>query len=290
MKTSELITVASCTELYIKYRDNWSRRGLHEYAKSIYSENGEDGIVEQIFQEIGGGRGGYFVEFGAWDGQHLSNTKNLSANFHWTGLLLDGKFDNPEINLHQHYLTAENIVKLFTRYQVPYTFDLLSIDIDGNDIYLLKKILTTYRPRVIVCETNQLISPTMPYAITYDPSIYFDVNSRYFGASVAAFDDLTKKYSYVMIGQHDQNAFFITVEEATKLSSIIDSVGSVESLYKPRIPRWYLDSNGKEIELTKAVVEDLACKGSYPLDLHPIIEKSMKNFDVDGEFVLFSEK
>ena len=57
MKTSELITVSSCTELYKKYRGNWSRRGLHEYAKSIYSENGEDGIVEQIFLEIGGGEG-----------------------------------------------------------------------------------------------------------------------------------------------------------------------------------------------------------------------------------------
>ena len=61
----------------------------------------------------------------------------------------------------------------------------------------------------------------------------------------------------------------------------------MEYLFKPRIPRWYLDSKGNEIELTKDEVEDLACKGSYPLDLQPIIEKSMKNFDVDGEFVIF---
>ena len=54
MKTSELITVPSCTELYKKYRGNWTRRGLHEYAKSIYSEKGENGIVEHIILENGG--------------------------------------------------------------------------------------------------------------------------------------------------------------------------------------------------------------------------------------------
>lgn len=286
MKTSELITVASCRELYNKYRENWTRRGLNDYAFTKYCEYGEDGIVEKIFSEIGA-ESKYYVEFGAWDGQHLSNTLNLRENFNWTGLLLDGKFDNPAINLHQHYLTAENIVELFQKYSVPQKFDFLSIDIDGNDVYLLKSILGAYQPRVIVCETNQLISPKIACAVKYNPTIYFDVNSRYFGGSVKAFDDLCKQHSYVMVCQHDQNAFFVHADDVPKLTTKIEGLGSVEQLFKPRIPRWYKDASGKEIEFTKEYVEQLAFKGEAPAGLEPIIEKSMKNFDVDGEWVFF---
>lgn len=286
VKTSQLITIESCLELYENYRANWARRGLNEFADTKYCEYGEDGIVEKIFQEIGTASK-YYVEFGAWDGQHLSNTLNLRQNYNWTGLLLDGKFDNPEINLHQHYLTAENIVDLFQKYSVPKIFDFLSIDIDGNDVYLLKSILGAYRPRVIVCETNQLISPKISCAVKYNPTIYFDVNSRYFGGSVKAFDDLCKHYSYVMVCQHDQNAFFVHSDDISKLTTKIDGLGSVEELFKPRIPRWYSDVSGNEIEFTKEFVEQLAFKGEIPEGLKPIIEKSMKNFDVDGEWVFF---
>lgn len=227
----------------------------------------------------------YYVEFGAWDGRHLSNTLNLRENFGWSGLLLDGKFDDPKINLHQHYLTAENIVTLFQKYSVPEKFDLLSIDIDGNDFYILKSILSSYVPRVIVCETNQLISPKIACTVKYNPEIYFDVNSRYFGASVKAFDDLCKQHSYIMVCQHDQNVFFLHKDDLMKLDIEIDGIGLVDHLFKPRIPRWYLQPNGKEIEFSKEYVEQLAFNGLCPEGLEPIIKKTMKNLDYDGDWI-----
>lgn len=83
MITSELITLESCTALYYNYKDNWSKKGLSQYAKTIYCASGEDGIIEKIFSLIGGGK--YYVEFGAWDGCHLSNTYNLRKIFGWGG-------------------------------------------------------------------------------------------------------------------------------------------------------------------------------------------------------------
>ena len=80
MKTSELITVEACTQLYQDYRLNWARKGLNEFAETIHSENGEDGIVQKIFSDIGLG-GKFYVEFGAWDGVHLSNTCNLREKY-----------------------------------------------------------------------------------------------------------------------------------------------------------------------------------------------------------------
>ena len=49
MKTTELITLDSCTKLLSKYKVNWTRKGLNKYAKTIYCENGEDGIIQHRF-------------------------------------------------------------------------------------------------------------------------------------------------------------------------------------------------------------------------------------------------
>jgi hypothetical protein len=52
---------------------------LEKYKYNIYSQNGEDGIIEEVFKRLGLDEFNKFwvVEFGAWDGKHLSNTFNL---------------------------------------------------------------------------------------------------------------------------------------------------------------------------------------------------------------------
>tara|TARA_Y100001935_G_C17281180_1_gene497571 strand:- start:1118 stop:1249 length:132 start_codon:yes stop_codon:yes gene_type:complete len=43
---------------------------------------------------------------------------------------MDGGNENDAINLKKEFITAENINELFEKYNVPESFDLLSIDID----------------------------------------------------------------------------------------------------------------------------------------------------------------
>src|ERR1035438_6813941 len=64
------------------------RMSLLAYRKNSYSQFGEDGIIEEICYRLGI-KEGWFVEFGAWDGKHLSNTYNLLANKGWQGVLIE---------------------------------------------------------------------------------------------------------------------------------------------------------------------------------------------------------
>src|SRR5438132_14120482 len=69
---------------------------LQEYAKSVHSQYGEDGIIEKILETIGQ-QDRWCVEFGAWDGKHLSNTFNLIEHHGYSAVLIEGcsrKFQN----------------------------------------------------------------------------------------------------------------------------------------------------------------------------------------------------
>src|SRR5208283_2047561 len=61
---------------------------LIDFASNVYSQNGEDGIVEKIFSIIGP-NSKVCVEFGAWDGFHLSNSANLWSKKGWQGVLIE---------------------------------------------------------------------------------------------------------------------------------------------------------------------------------------------------------
>ena len=65
-------------------------------------------------------------------------------------------------------LRADHHVEaLFDRYAVPRDFDLLSIDIDGND-YWVWKAIERYRPRAVIVEYNVFFQPTVAKTIAYD--------------------------------------------------------------------------------------------------------------------------
>jgi hypothetical protein len=76
-----------------------------------------------------------------------------------------------EINLHKHYLFADNIVGIFQKYNVPLELDYLSVDMDSHDLWVAKAILEGgYRPRVITTEYNSNYPTNMSIA-QIDPTM-----------------------------------------------------------------------------------------------------------------------
>ena len=66
--------------------------------QKMYSQNGEDGVIQSIFAQ-NGVADQYFVEIGTEVGSE-TNTRNLRQNLCWNGLLMDGRYENKAIYLH----------------------------------------------------------------------------------------------------------------------------------------------------------------------------------------------
>jgi hypothetical protein len=184
--------------------------------KKVYSQTGEEGILQYIFENIGT-TNKFLVDFGAGDGIWLSNSKLLLDEHEFVGLRMDGNGTN---DVKKEFITRENILELFEKYEVPTDLDLLSIDIDGNDYWVLKEILTKHKPRVIVAEFNGCLPVGVSQTIAYNPSHTYQSND-YYGASFEAIKRLCKDY--------------VVVHESTNLNMFLihkDIIGDIE----PNVP------------------------------------------------------
>lgn len=203
------------------------------YEKRLISQNGEDGVLHKIFDLIGT-TDKYYIEFGAGKGHFCCNTKYLREKHGWKGLLLEGAYkDDPTINLHQEFITAENICELFRKYDVPIEFDLISIDIDRNDFYVWKALSSRYKPRVVVIESQSAFNSHEDKVIKYTAHAKWD-GSEYTGASILALFNLGRKLGYSLVYQESVgvNLFFIRDDIIEQLPVKFKDINNVEKLYR----------------------------------------------------------
>ena len=182
--------------------------------RRVHSQNGEDGVLEHLFGFVGAGPKNY-IEFGVMSGRE-TNTRHLRKAHGWRGLMMDGGYRKPSINLQQEMVNVSNVVGLFRKYGfAPETeLDLLSVDTDCYDYWLTETILSAgYRPRAIANEVNAALTLAPPAKISVPPpddpraggrsrcfgSSEADRLSSWFGGSVSAFSSLYQRYNYSMV-------------------------------------------------------------------------------------------
>jgi len=214
---------------------------LAKYEMSYYSADGEDGVTKYLL-EILGTTNKYFVEFGVGDATQC-NTRFLREQFNWHGLMMDRGFKDTNINLQQEYVTAENINVLLEKYNTPQSFDVLSVDIDYNDFYVLHELLKKYRPRIIIAEYNSTHLPDQDKIVIYDPTKTWD-GSNYFGASFRAFYNLGLRHGYTLVYAERAGVnLFLVCNEAIKSSNVeIKNVDDCNKIYMP--PTYGTGPNG----------------------------------------------
>ncbi len=145
---------------------------LYQLRYNNQSQDGEDGIIEKLI-ELEGIDKGFFCEFGAWDGRYLSNCYNLIKKG-WSGCFIEGdslRYKNLLKNVPQSeiikinaWVTAageNSLDNLLQRHKVSYV-DLLSIDIDGDDLLVWKGV-KKFVPKIVIVEYN----PTIPSDVLY---------------------------------------------------------------------------------------------------------------------------
>jgi hypothetical protein len=181
--------------------------------KKVYSQNGEDGIIATIFATIGT-TNKFYVEFGVEDGTEC-NTRRLKEQG-WGGIWMDsdGKEDDDPINktknrFYKQYIRADNILPLLSKYGAPKTMDFLSVDIDYNDLYVLHRILTKYKPRVICVEFNCHLR-CRDAVVVYTNNYFWD-RTNYYNAGIVPYQKLCDKFGYdlVYVDKNSVNLFFI---------------------------------------------------------------------------------
>lgn len=192
---------------------------LSDAGKNVYSQFGEDGILEVIFERLGKG-GRRCVEFGAWDGFHFSNTANLWTRG-WSGVLIEAREEryvqlkknvagHDCLCLHRKvgFRPPDRIEDILRQQGLPLEVDLLSIDIDGDDYYVFES-LEDLRPRVLCCEYN----PTFPPHLDLRP-----LPGNRFGCSPLSLVCLAESKGYRLVALTETNLFFVREEDARSFS------------------------------------------------------------------------
>lgn len=222
---------------------------LELYEKRIYSQNGEDGITMKLIETLilpylpkSKWDSGYFVEFGVEQGTEC-NTRIIRENYGWNGLHMDCCYENPSANLHKEYITRENIVALFEKYGVPAHIQVLSVDIDYNDFYVLYEILQKYECDIIICEYNATHLPDNDCVVRYDEHGSWDY-TNYFGASLLAYYKLGRYFGYSLVycESNGVNYFLVNDDVLKKTGVTFINMNKVAKLYRP--PKYGVGPNG----------------------------------------------
>lgn len=196
--------------------DSKANDWLLQFSKNITSTTGEDGILEKIFEIIPkSNNNNWCVEFCAGNGINFSNSYNLIVNKGWYSVQIEGdpiKYEelikthgeNPKViclNKYVSFSGADTLDNIFQKTSLPRSFDLLSIDIDGNDYYLWES-LEHFRPKVIVIEFN----PCIPNQVDWVQEKNMEVNQ---GCSLLSLINLGKRKGYELISATWFNGIFV---------------------------------------------------------------------------------
>jgi len=199
-------------------RLHWPEGDLRHHEQRVHSQFGEDGILREIFSRIGAGQR-VFVEFGVETGAECNCARLVLAEG-WTGLFLEADetcfaelerryAGAPGVRCRQVKVTSANIENLLAEAGIPRDFDLLSIDIDGND-YWVWRAVREWRPHVVVIEYNAAYPPPALWVMQENPDHVWR-GDTYHGASLMSLVRLgrEKGYSLVATSSAGVNAFFV---------------------------------------------------------------------------------
>lgn len=219
---------------------------LGSHGLRVFSQSDEDGITMEIIRRLNI-KDGVFIEFGVGNG--LENNTLVLAAQGWTGFWVDveqpafnlTQVEKPRFGFMQRQVTLGNVMDSIAeglRYTNNPKPDLISMDFEGNDYWLVKQMLEGgIDPSIWIVEYNGKFVPPIEWVMPYDPDARWNYDD-YFGASLQSYANLFAEHGYFLAccnGFTGANAFFIKAEHRESFPEVSDDVRDawVE-------PRYYL--------------------------------------------------
>lgn len=190
---------------------------LLDHARNVHSQFGEDGVIEQILRTLPE-HDRWCVEFGAWDGVYLSNTRHLIESAGYSAVLIEGdaarfaalrKKDAGNerifpVHAYVGFTEEDGLDAILSRVRVPRDFDFLSIDVDGNDFHIWK-VMSAYRPKAVCIEFNPTIATGVRFVQRADPKVNH-------GSSLTSLVELAEEKGYRLVCVLPVNALFVDAQ------------------------------------------------------------------------------
>ena len=234
--------------------DGRTTKNLKDYEFKVFSQWGEDGIIQHLTKSIEI-KNKTFIEFGVED-FFESNCRFLLMKDDWKGFVIDGSTSNIQrlknsyfywkhhLNSVDKFITKENIEDILAASGFEEDLGILSIDLDGNDFFILEAI-KNFKPRILICEYNPVFGAGRKITIPYQADFYrtkIHHSNLYWGASLAAMTYLADKKGYALVGTNaaGNNAFYVRKDLLNDKVEVL----SVEAAYSPSNYRESRDEYG----------------------------------------------
>ena len=223
---------------------------LHEAEVKIFSQWGEDGIIDYLFQmlkiskprilEIGVG------DFTECNSRFAAEFMNASVYMVDINTELVNKVKNKDLYWKTSlYPQVDRVTPDNARYHFESALikmrgvDLLSIDIDGNDFWVLEA-LELEKVSIVICEYNPVYGSKIACTIlrndNYDRS-KSHFSYLHFGMSLRAAILLMKRKGFIFVGSNlvGNNAFFVREEFRSKIKLQIPDLNQLDFFVDWRI-------------------------------------------------------
>jgi len=186
-----------------------------------YSQNGEEGVLEKIFNTLDIHKG-LFVNAGCDDINDHSNVRRLVSLFGWNGLFIepntpylrlgqeniqkdDRIIDKNAFYYHNGFLSInkeeERLPNIINQYIDGEIVDLLTLKIDSYEYWVLQDFLQSkYNAKVILVGYNSSLTDCITSPKNINPKLgHKSITDNFYGASFTAIDKLMQSNEFELI-------------------------------------------------------------------------------------------
>lgn len=237
-RSHEEITLMFNMELEKTYKERAERHPnpLTRYGQLGFSQSDEDGLIKEFMKRLEI-KNGNFAEFGVGTGIENNTLVLLAMGYH--GIWFGGEdldfevASSSRLTFKKCWITKDNIVKIYQKGIEECGFskiDLVSLDLDGNDLIFCEKLLDAgVDPSLFIVEYNARFAPPIKFCMDYDESHVWKLDD-YYGASLQSFVDLFSKYDYSLIccnAATGVNAFFVKNKDLFLFPEVPDDIEDI---------------------------------------------------------------